>query len=78
MDRKTLLLMILIGGFAWTSEASQNVWQGTATVSRYGDFPSGGYYAASNAFPPNTLVEVTNLENSATITVIVTQPLKEE
>jgi len=50
---------------------AQSVWTGTATVSRYGEFPDTGNYAASNSFQKNTLIEVTNLENGRRTTVIV-------
>jgi len=45
----------------------------TGTV---GDFPSSGYYAACNSFARNTTIEVTNLENGRTATVIVTRGLE--
>jgi hypothetical protein len=48
-----------------------SVWEGSATVSVSGELPEGAYYAATNSFPNNTVVEVTNLENGKTVRVII-------
>jgi hypothetical protein len=48
-----------------------SVWEGSAAVSLGGELPEGAYYAATNSFPRNTVVDVTNLENGRTIRVIV-------
>jgi hypothetical protein len=48
-----------------------SVWEGSATVSLAGELPEGAYYVATNSFPRNTVVDVTNLENGRTIRVIV-------
>jgi hypothetical protein len=48
-----------------------SVWEGSAAVSVAGELPEGAYYAATNSFPRNTVVDVTNLENGRTIRVIV-------
>ncbi|AEF85102.1 hypothetical protein TREPR_2353 [Treponema primitia ZAS-2] len=48
-----------------------SVWEGSATVSTTGELPDGAYYVATNSFPRNTVVDVTNLENGRTIRVIV-------
>ncbi|MDR1566868.1 MAG: SPOR domain-containing protein [Treponema sp.] len=50
---------------------SASVWEGAASASLGGDLPDNGYYAATNSFPRNTVVDVTNLENGRTIRVIV-------
>jgi hypothetical protein len=56
------LALILIGA---------SVWEGSAAVSLAGELPDGAYYVATNSFPRNTVVDVTNLENGRTIRVIV-------
>jgi hypothetical protein len=56
------LLALLIGA---------SVWEGSAAVSVAGELPEGAYYVATNSFPRNTVVDVTNLENGRTIRVIV-------
>jgi hypothetical protein len=48
-----------------------SVWEGSAAVSLAGELPEGAYYVATNSFPRNTVVDVTNLENGRTIRVIV-------
>jgi hypothetical protein len=50
---------------------SASVWEGSAAVSAAGEFPEGAYYVATDSFPRNTVVDVTNLENGRTIRVIV-------
>ena len=47
------------------------VWEGSAAVIQYGDLPGGGYCVATNSFPPNTIVDITNLENNKTVRVVV-------
>lgn len=39
---------------------AQTDWEGSAAVGRYGEFPPGGLYVASNTFPLNSLIDVTN------------------
>ena len=53
-----------------------SVWEGAAAVSPGGDLPEGGYYVATNSFPRNTVVDITNLENGANIRVIVASSLE--
>jgi hypothetical protein len=48
-----------------------SVWEGAAASTPRGDLPETGFYAATNSFPRNTVVDVTNLENGKTIRVIV-------
>jgi hypothetical protein len=57
-----LALLVLTGA---------SVWEGSAAVSVAGELPEGAYYVATNSFPRNTVVDVTNLENGRTIRVIV-------
>jgi hypothetical protein len=56
------VLLVLVGA---------SVWEGAAASTPRGDLPETGYYAATNSFPRNTVVDVTNLENGKTIRVIV-------
>ncbi|MDR0597865.1 MAG: SPOR domain-containing protein [Treponema sp.] len=55
--------------------AGASVWEGSAAVSVAGELPEGAYYVATNSFPRNTVVDVTNLENGRTIRVIVAASL---
>jgi hypothetical protein len=50
---------------------SASVWEGSAAVASSGALPESGYYAATNSFPRNTVVDITNLANGRTIRVIV-------
>jgi hypothetical protein len=54
-----------------TTLIGATVWEGAATVAPTGDLPDTGYYAATNSFPRNTVVDVTNLENGKSVRVIV-------
>ncbi len=65
------LAVILLAVVLLIPVAAQNQWEGTAVVGRYGEFPPGGLYAASNTFPLNTMVSVTNTENGSTVRLIV-------
>lgn len=67
-----LLVCIIIMGTAGIRPVeAQTSWEGTAAAARYGEFPPDGYYAASSAFPRNTIVEVTNEATGRSISVIV-------
>ncbi|MDR0403037.1 MAG: SPOR domain-containing protein [Treponema sp.] len=55
--------------FASLSGAS--VWEGAAAVSSGAEFPDSGFYVATNSFPRNTVVDITNLETGKTIRGIV-------
>ncbi|MDR0453094.1 MAG: SPOR domain-containing protein [Treponema sp.] len=55
--------------------AGASVWEGAASVSLNGELPEEGYYVATKSFPRNTVVDVTNLETSQTIRVIVASGL---
>jgi hypothetical protein len=48
-----------------------SVWEGAASIAPGGDLPDEGYYAATNSFPRNTVVDITNLETGKSIRVIV-------
>ena len=50
-------------------------WDGVATLDPSGDLPGGGYSIATNAFPRNTVLDVTNLENNKTVRVFVVSGL---
>jgi hypothetical protein len=55
---------------------SASVWEGIARIVPGDELPEKGYTMATNSFPPNTVVEVTNLENGKTIQVIVRSGLE--
>lgn len=68
------IILVMTGGFA-AAQSGNPVWEGTASMSRYGEFPATGLYAASNSFPRNTIVEIENLQNGKKTTVIIADRL---
>jgi hypothetical protein len=70
---KRFLALFLLPAFMILTSAS--IWEGAASVSAGGDLPDDGYYAATNSFPRNTLVDITNLETGKTVRVIVASGL---
>ena len=50
-----------------------SIWEGAAAVSA--DFPESGMYVATDSFPRNTVVDLTNLETGKTVRVVVTSGL---
>lgn len=68
---KRMILTLALLSVAAATVLSQTRWEGTAAAARYGEFPPGGYYAASSAFPRNTIVELTNASTGQTVEVIV-------
>jgi len=70
MKRWLLVLCIVLVA---TTFIGASAWEGSAMMSAYGEFPDSGNYGACNSFPMNTAVEVVNLENGKTVTVIITK-----
>ena len=62
MDKMKRIIVLAVSILTVAFQASASSWEGSAMMGSYGDFPSGGYFAACNSFPRNTAVEVTNLE----------------
>ena len=69
------ICLILCVSIALMTLISASVWEGAAAVSSGGDLPETGLYMATNSFPVNTMVDVTNLENGKTIRVIASKGL---
>lgn len=55
---------------------SASIWEGIARIVPGDESSEKGYAITTNAFPPNTLVEVTNLENEKTIRAVITSALE--
>ncbi|MDR2663419.1 MAG: SPOR domain-containing protein [Treponema sp.] len=68
--KKPLLVLILLALFFLPGAS---IWEGAAAVST--DFPEKGLYVATNSFPRNTIVDLTNLETGKTVRVIVSAGL---
>jgi hypothetical protein len=74
-ERKTmkrLLPLLCAGVMAFTAAST---WEGAVTTAPRGALPDEGYYAATNSFPRNTVVDIVNLETGKTIRVIVASGL---
>jgi len=65
--KKYLFIVLLLAALVFLPGSS--VWEGAAAVSV--DFPESGFYVATNSFPRNTVVDLTNLETGRTVRVIV-------
>ncbi len=52
-----------------------SVWEGAAVAAGPGELPDDGFYVATNSFPANTIVDLTNLETGKTLRVIVAKGL---
>jgi len=50
-------------------------WEGAAAVAPEGELPATGRYVATNSFPANTIVDITNIENNRSTRVIVANSL---
>ncbi len=69
---KRRIVVVVLGLIALTAFADANrVWEGSAAVGRYGEFPPTGFYGASNSFPRNSIVDVTNLSNGKSVRIII-------
>jgi hypothetical protein len=65
--------LALILALAVLSGAS--VWEGAAALAPRGELPEDGYYAATNSFPQNTVVDITNLETGKSVRAVVSSGL---
>ncbi|MDR0723554.1 MAG: SPOR domain-containing protein [Treponema sp.] len=63
--------ILLLNGSEWEG----SIWEGNAVVAANGDLPVEGLYVATNVFPRNTVVYITNLETEKTIPVTVAASL---
>jgi hypothetical protein len=70
--KKRLLTLLCAAVMAFTGAS---IWEGAVTTAPGGALPDEGFYAATNSFPRNTVVDITNLETGKTIRVIVSSGL---
>ncbi|MFP4382689.1 MAG: SPOR domain-containing protein [Spirochaetia bacterium] len=74
----SIVLTILTAVNLYSQESPMGrKWEGLAAVSTEGEFPSIGYYGASDAFPRNSIVKVTNKANGNSIRLVVTKELND-
>jgi hypothetical protein len=69
--KKFFIVLPVLAAMFFSLGAS--IWEGAAAVST--DFPEAGLYVATNSFPRNTVVDLTNLETGKTVRVIVSAGL---
>lgn len=72
--KKTGLIAVICASLFILVNAS--VWEGAAAVASGAELPESGLYMATNSFPANTIVDVTNLENGKTTRVIASSALE--
>ena len=71
--RRISLYAVICASLIFFINAS--VWEGAAAAAGSGELPENGLYIATNSFPVNTVVDVTNLENGKTVRVIASSSL---
>ncbi|MDR0998479.1 MAG: SPOR domain-containing protein [Treponema sp.] len=74
-ERKTMKRLLPLLCAAAIVFTGASIWEGAVTTAPRGALPDEGYYAATNSFPRNTVVDITNLETGKTIRVIVSSGL---
>jgi hypothetical protein len=70
---KVRIVICVIAALLVFSGASP--WEGAAAVAPEGELPAAGRYVATNSFPVNTIVDITNIENNRSIRAIVANNL---
>jgi len=71
--KKIVIVCTIISLFVLSGSS---VWEGVARIAAEGELPETGLYIATNSFPLNTLVDITNLETGKTVRVVTAQPLE--
>jgi len=69
---KRIAILIALSLFTVTVLSS---WEGSAAVAPEGELPATGLYVATNSFPKNIVVDITNLETNKTARAIVANGL---
>ncbi len=70
-----ILICVLLLGAVLGVSAQDTYWEGGVSISPYGMLPRSGLYAASNAFPQDTKVTVSNAETGKSVEVRVVERL---
>jgi len=70
---KVKIVICVIAALLVFSGASP--WEGAAAVAPEGELPATGRYVATNSFPVNTIVDITNIENNRSTRAIVANNL---
>jgi hypothetical protein len=70
--RKQLLFLTIT---AFILFQGSSPWEGAASVAPAGELPSTGFFVATNSFPRNTVVDITNIETGKSTRAIVAKTL---
>jgi len=70
---KLRIMAIIIAALVFFQSSSP--WEGAGAVAPEGVLPASGRFIATNSFPRNTVVDITNIENNRSIRVIVADSL---
>ena len=73
MKRRIIFLFIITGIILLLTGSS--TWEGAAAIAPSGELPETGFFVATNSFPRNTVVDITNIENGRTTRAIVANTL---
>jgi len=73
MKKRLIIAFIVVASVLLFLGASP--WEGSAAIAPNGELPATGYYIATNAYPRNTVVDITNLETGKSTRVIVSNTL---
>jgi hypothetical protein len=70
--RKSIYIYICVSLFIFSSASP---WEGSGVIAPAGELPETGFFIATNAYPRNTVVDITNLETEKSTRVIVANTL---
>ena len=70
--KKRMLIYITAALLAFSGASP---WEGAAAVAPEGELPAAGYFVATNSFPKNTVVDITNLETGKSTRAMVANSL---
>jgi len=73
MKKRLIIAFVVVASVLLFLGASP--WEGSAAIAPSGELPATGYYVATNAYPRNTVVDITNLETGKSTRVIVSNTL---
>ena len=73
MRKLSFVLCVVVSLFALSGSS---IWEGAAGVAVGTELPRSGLYIATNAFPVNTVVDITNLESGKTIRAVTSSALE--
>ena len=71
---RTRIVICIIAAFILFQSSSP--WEGAAAVAPEGELPASGRFIATNLFPRNTVVDITNIANNRSVRVIVANRLE--